>query len=127
MHELTIEYWMTKDVVIADRDETVFSAAQKMEQKKVGAVVVVDSEKKPIGIFTERDLLKKVVALGFRAEDMKIKDVMAKNVITINASDNYITANRLIRDRDIRHLPVVDDDGVVVGMLSVRDLRKLIE
>jgi len=125
--KLTVEYWMTKDVEVVDRDESVLSACRKMAGKKIGSVVVVDDKYRPVGIFTERDLLKKVVAMGFNARDMKVKDVMARNVITINVYDDYVSATKMVKDRDIRHLPVVDEFGVLVGIISVRDLRKIIE
>ena len=125
--KLTVEYWMAKNVEVADKDESVLSACRKMAGKKIGSVVVVDDKYRPIGIFTERDLVKKVVAMGFNARDMKIKDVMARNVITINVYDDYVSASKMVRDRDIRHLPVVDEFGVLVGIISVRDLRKVIE
>ncbi len=124
---LTIEYWMSKNAAVIDKEETVFGAVKEMVERKIGSVIAVDKDHKPIGILTERDILKKIVALGFDAQAIKVKDAMAKNVITINISDTYTTANKLIRDRNIRHLPVVNVDGKLVGVVSVRDLRKPIE
>ena len=126
MEQLSIEEWMSKDVSTIDREKSVFDAVKKMVDRKIGAVVIVDAENRPEGMVSERDVLNRVVALGFNARDVKSKDIMVSDVITIKKSDDYITANKLIKYINIRHLPVVDDDGKLVGIISIRDLIKVI-
>jgi len=126
MAGMAVREWMSKNVATAVEDDSVFDVVKIMVEKTIGSVVIVDEEKKAIGMLTVRDVLNRIVALGYDAKLLKVRDVMTKDVITVNVSDDYIIADRLIKYINIRHLPVVDDDGKLTGILSVRDLIKIV-
>ena len=117
----TIVDFIIQATVEVEPGATVTDAVKLMRENRVGAVLVQDRGK-VIGIFTERDLLNK-----FDFQDpgkllqAKIKDVMTKDLKTVNHDQTYIEAVDLMRQQKIRHTPVVKD-GKVVGMVSLRDL-----
>ncbi len=102
---------------------TVYDAVQLMVKSKVGALAVTSGEKL-VGIFTERDLMKKVVAEERPARSTKVSDVMTRDVKTLNPETEILDALRLMLERQFRHAPLVDGAGKVVGMLSLRDLLR---
>jgi CBS domain-containing protein len=91
-----------------------------MYEKKIGSVVIVDDEGKPIGIVTERDLVY-VVARAL-TPDTPTWMVMTENPVVINENALVTEAMEKMRELNIRHLPVVDASGRLVGMVSFRDI-----
>jgi CBS domain-containing protein len=96
-------------------------AVRTMHEEHIGAIAVVDNERL-IGIFSERDLMNRVVLKGRNPEYTLVGDVMTSPVITIPRSLTADDALKLMDERQIRHLPVVNADGKLLGMLSVRSL-----
>ena len=105
---------------------TALDALRFMIKNKVGSVVVVDIDTKPIGIVTERDILKKVIALGKSPKDIAVQDIMSFPVITVNAIDSIETAAAVMAKNKIKRLVVLEQDGSLAGVLSITDIaRKL--
>lgn len=105
---------------------TALDALRFMIKNKVGSVVVVDIDTKPIGIVTERDILKKVTALGKSPKDIAVQDIMSFPVITVNAIDSIETAAAVMARNKIKRLVVLEQDGSLAGVLSITDIaRKL--
>jgi len=100
--------------------DTVRSAARLMKEKKIAAVLVMDGERL-VGIITERDMTVRVIAAGLNPETTLARDIMTANPDTLSPDDKASDAIRMMRERNYRHLPVVDGQKVV-GMVSVRDL-----
>jgi CBS domain-containing protein len=111
---------MVKDVVTAKENDKIRDVAIRMYEKKIGSVVVVDDEGKPIGIVTERDLVY-VVARAL-TPDTPAWMVMTENPVVINENALVTEAMEKMRELNIRHLPVVDASGKLVGMVSFRDI-----
>jgi CBS domain-containing protein len=111
---------MVKDVVTAKENDKIRDVAIRMYEKKIGSVVVVDDEGKPIGIVTERDLVY-VVARAL-TPDTPAWMVMTENPVVINENALVTEAMEKMRELNIRHLPVVDTSGKLVGMVSFRDI-----
>ena len=107
--------------VTVGTDATVSDAVNAMLDNRVGAVVVAD-EGKLAGIFTERDLMVKVVGPGLNAATVEIREVMEDDPVSVTAATRRSEALGLMMERHFRHLPVVDDDDTVLGMLSIRNL-----
>ena len=101
-------------------------AIKLMIKNKVGSVAVVDIDRKPIGIVTERDILKKVTALSKSPKDVAVQDIMSFPVITIKAYDSIETASAVMAKNKIKRLIVLEQDGSLAGVLSITDIaRKL--
>ncbi|MFZ8808511.1 MAG: CBS domain-containing protein [Pyrobaculum sp.] len=111
---------MVKDVVTAKKDDKIRDVAIRMYEKKIGSVVIVDDEGKPIGIVTERDLVY-VVARAL-TPDTPAWMVMTEKPVVINENALVTEAMEKMRELNIRHLPVVDASGRLVGMVSFRDI-----
>ncbi len=95
-----------------------------MQKRRVAAVVIVDGGK-VMGIFTERDLLNRIVGLALN-EDLPIRDVMTPDPKTLSPEDRISDAIHLMTNRGYRHIPLVDKDGRNVGMISARDIVEFI-
>jgi CBS domain-containing protein len=111
---------MVKDVVTAKENDKIRDVAIRMYEKKIGSVVVVDDEGKPIGIVTERDVV--YVLARALAPDTPVWMVMTEDPIMINENALVTEAMEKMRVQNIRHLPVVNADGKLVGMISFRDI-----
>ena len=98
---------------------TVREAACAMRTRHVGAVLVVGGDRLE-GIFTERDMVNRVVAEGLDPDGTKLAEVMTKNPDTVRPNDTALVALRRMQDGGYRHLPVVDN-GHLVGIVSRRD------
>ncbi|MBI3313259.1 MAG: CBS domain-containing protein [Candidatus Omnitrophica bacterium] len=117
---IEIREWVTPVVIGAYPHETVQKVVLRMQQHHIGSVIVIDTEKKPLGIFTERDLLNKVVAQEKDPKTTLLKEVMTAPIETVNISRPVLEVFKLFAERDFRHLPVSLDDGRIVGVLSLR-------
>src|SRR4029453_2718976 len=103
-------------------DATVFEAVQLMDAKNVGALLVMDGDRL-VGIISERDYTRKVMLRGKRSREAKVAEIMSTNVFTTQPRQGVETCLRLMTDKHIRHLPVVEGDKVV-GVISIGDLVK---
>ncbi|MAE44751.1 MAG: CBS domain-containing protein [Magnetovibrio sp.] len=105
------------------QDGTVYEATKAMFEANVASTVIIDNDGKLIGIVTERDLTRRVLAKGLDAKETRLEEVMTKNPDTLAPDDLPADALELMRKRRYRHLPVAVD-GRAVAMVSVRDLYK---
>jgi len=110
---------MTVRVVTVRPDETVQLAIARMNEENVGAVAVCEGHKL-VGIFTERDVLR-LAGEGSQFGEIKMRDVMTTRVLTLTPDVEIIDAARLMREKKIRHVPVVED-GNVLGIVGIRDV-----
>ena len=108
-------------------DGTAEQAAAAMNKANVAAIVVLDDSGKLIGILTERDLARRVVAKNIMPNEAKVGDIMTPNPDTLNASDRASDALELMLTKRYRHLPVTDDDGRCIAMVSIRDLYQAVK
>jgi CBS domain-containing protein len=99
---------------------TVLTAVQRMNERKIGALLVTENGR-AIGIFTERDVLVRVVAAGLDPDTTRVNEVMTRNPVVIRAEVTVNEAMRVSTGRRCRHLPVVDDGGLR-GLISLGDL-----
>jgi CBS domain-containing protein len=93
-----------------------------MTRLKVGATLVVDANDRPIGIFTERDLMVRVIVARAPTARPRNYHLMTKNPYVAQAGEAIDVVEREFQKRHIRHIPVVDGDGRLLAMLSLRDL-----
>jgi len=109
------------DVQIIRPDATVLQAAQLMNEQGIGGLVVVDADERIAGIFTERDILRRVVASGRDAAQTLVTDVATHSVITMPLHTSVEECAAVMSQRRIRHVPVVDD-GRLCGLVTSGDV-----
>ena len=110
------------DVFSISPKATVFEAIQMMDAKNVGALLVMDQERL-VGVISERDYTRKIVLRGKQSRETKVAEIMSTNVTVTHPREGVDECLRLMTDKHIRHLPVLDGDKVV-GVISIGDLVK---
>jgi CBS domain-containing protein len=117
---LLVKHMMLTDVITASPNMTVKETIKTLYEKHVGCIVSIDEDKKCIGIFTERDAIR-LVANNVQL-NQPLDNVMTKNVVTIQEDSSITELRKVICAHRIRHLPVVNQKGKLVGLLSMRDV-----
>jgi len=120
----SIEEIMHQDVVTAEPDETVEVVVRRMCESAVGAAVIV-SDGELRALFTERDLLNRVVRDGRHPTTTRVIEVSTEQVITVSRNASVRDCAEVLKKRKARHLPVVEN-GHLVGMVSARDFFELL-
>ncbi len=128
---MSIRSLVRRQPLIVSPDATVMDAVKVMAEHRVGAVAVTEG-KKIVGIFTERDVMKKIVLACRDANTTKMRDVMTTTVVTAHGSISVSGALGMMNQNQFRHLPIVNEENEIEGMVSLRyilydimdDLRK---
>jgi CBS domain-containing protein len=118
-----------REVIIVHRDETVQEAAKLMRQHHVGDVIVVDDRNGisvPVGIVTDRDVVVEIVATELDQATMTVGDIMAQELFTVKESAGIFESIQYMRRKTVRRLPIVNDDGGLVGILALDDVLELL-
>jgi CBS domain-containing protein len=111
--------------VVAELTETAVDVARKMRDYRVGCVVVTRGAH-PIGIITDRDLALRVVAEGLNPASTRVSDIVTYDATTLPRTAGIDTAVRLMRERGVRRLPIVTEDGKITGIVTADDLTILL-
>jgi len=112
-----------RSAVYVDPDVMVIDAVNSMIENDVASIVILTQENELLGIFTERDLLRRVVAPGMDPTTTSISDVMTPSVRVVDTMATRLEVQRLMEEEHIRHVPVVDGN-TVVGVISLRDVLR---
>jgi signal-transduction protein with cAMP-binding, CBS, and nucleotidyltransferase domain len=112
----------TAEVIVVQQVMTVFEAVELMNRRGLAAVVVNDDEKKPSGIFTERDVLKRVATRDLDIKHATVREVMTTPVITMPPSALVGNVLAEMHRRDIRNMPVCGADGALIGLVSMPEV-----
>ncbi|HZA99917.1 MAG TPA: CBS domain-containing protein [Nitrososphaera sp.] len=117
-----------KVVVTVDINDnpSALDIAKLMAKHRIGSIVVIEgnNNKKPIGIVTERDIIKKVSAQNKSADQVAVRHIMSSPLVTVKSIDSIDTAAETIAENKVKRLVVVEQDGSMVGILSVSDIAK---
>lgn len=105
-------------------DETIAAAAAQLNDRRVGAMVVVAQGRRVVGIFSERDVVRLVVEQGGDCLNQKVASAMSRGVIYAHPEETVDALLERMTDRRVRHLPVCDHEGRLVGIVSIGDLVK---
>lgn len=116
-----LESIMCRDLVVADGNESVNAAVQRLSGRDVGALLVV-REGRLVGILSERDVLRRVVAPGLDSAETDVHSVATPHPIAVEGATPLKECVRIIREHGFRHLPIIDGDRHPVGIISSRDL-----
>lgn len=114
------EFHDKKDVLCFKETDGVMDVIKEMARRNFGSVVIT-RDRKVIGIFTERDIMNKIVAQDKDPKSLKISDVMSFNVKVAHQDDDVLDCLRRMSQGRFRHLPVVDDQENLIGLLSQGD------
>lgn len=109
-----------RQVHVVSPSRTILEAVKTMQEKRVGALVVMD-EGKPVGVFTERDVLNRVVSSEINLAEASVSEVMTQNLVVVNPDTTVQQAMAIVTEKRCRHLPVMDGDELV-GIVSSGDL-----
>lgn len=112
------------DIYSISPQATVYEALQVMADKNIGAVLVIEKGKL-VGILSERDYARKVILKGKASKETTVADLMTKNVLYVSPDKNVEDCMFLMTTKNIRHLPVIEDDRLI-GIISINDVVKII-
>jgi CBS domain-containing protein len=115
---------MTADAKACGPNETLNRAAQLMWENDCGAVPVVDEDQRVIGMVTDRDVCMAAYTQGVPLAQSLVESAMSKGAYTCLPGDDITTAKKLMRERQIRRLPVVDEEGRLAGIISLSDIAR---
>jgi CBS domain-containing protein len=118
---LDTEEFRSRANVMTGPDETVGSAVSKLIEHNIGSLPVCDDNGRPVGIITERDIIRKSYKRETEIAYMRVGDIMSKNLVIATMDDDVDYAINAMKQEKIRHLPLIDDSRVV-GIISMRDL-----
>lgn len=120
--------YCNRDVVIISKSEPVNEAIQLMRRHHVGDVVVVETLEEttiPVGILTDRDIVLEILAEDVDLEAVAVGDVMSYELVTVNENTKLIDTIKIMRDKGVRRIPVVNESGGLEGLLTVDDMLEL--
>ncbi len=118
-----------REVVVVHPNDTIFETAQLMRQHHVGDVLVVEDRggrRVPVGIVTDRDLVVEVMASQLDPAVITVGDIMVSELATVEESTGLFEAIEYMRTKGVRRLPVVDDNGGLIGILTLDDLLEIL-
>ena len=121
---MTVSDLMTAAAVTDAADDTLAEASARMWQQQTGSLLIMEGDKLN-GIVTERDVLR-VVAEGKDPKATTVREIMTTDLVTVSPNESIKGAAEIMFEKWFRHLPVVTDEGKVVGILSLRDLLSLV-
>lgn len=122
---MSLERFCKKDVITVSPEVSLLEVARLMRSRHVGSVIVVN-EHRPIGILTDRDIIIKAVAEDKDPKGMRAHEIMTHNPAMVNINYDPLDATRIMRDRGLRRLPVVDENNHLLGILTLDDLLDLV-
>ena len=124
----TVRDWMSKPVVVIDPDSNVKYALTLMRRRKIHSVVVATSEKNPTyGIVTTTDIRDKIVAAGRNPAETTVGEIMSGPIVTGNPDWTLMECSQLMQEKRIHHLPIADESGMLIGLISATDIFMAVE
>lgn len=121
---MNVQSIMTEKIIAVNQMEPVSSAARLMLRHNLGILPVCDDRGKLRGILTDRDIVTRCVAADMAPEDTKIREIMTRGIQTCSTGDDAASALESMSLHQVRRLPVVEEGGKLVGMVSLCDLAR---
>jgi CBS domain-containing protein len=112
-----------RQLAVVAPSDTVFHALSVMAANDVGALLILDGEQL-VGIFSERDYARKIILQGKTSKETLVREIMSDKVAYVTPSATLDECRALMTEKHFRHLPVLNEDGTVAGMISIGDLVK---
>ena len=118
---IKISDYMTRPVITAKRTDAIRSAVVKMDHYNIGSLVIVDN-KKPVGIMTERDVMRKAIAKSMDLDKTSCEKIMTKKIETVTEKATLIEIASLMKAKTMRRIVVINSKGEVAGIVTSKDL-----
>jgi CBS domain-containing protein len=125
-NEMKVREIMTENPACCSPDSSLQDAAKLMRDCDCGEIPVVDDQKHPVGVVTDRDICCRGVAMGLDPSKASVRDVMSSPVITVGPEDDAEKCCQLMDDNQVRRIPVVDDSGACCGIVAQADVARKI-
>jgi CBS domain-containing protein len=122
---MSLERICDREVLTVSPQATLSEVAGLMSSRHVGSIVVVEDHR-PVGIVTDRDIVVKVVAQGRDPKTIQVKEVMSLNPAIVNVNYDLLDVTRIMRDRGLRRLPVVDENRRLLGIVTLDDVLRVL-
>ncbi|MEK6964190.1 MAG: CBS domain-containing protein [Nanoarchaeota archaeon] len=122
---ITVEEVMTTTVLCAEPGVKLVDCAKLMAEKKVGSIVICTEKDRVIGILTEQDLVRKVMAKNIDPHSTLVTQIIPRKIITITPEKDLYEAMVLMQQHNIKHLPVVNKKGDLEGVISFKDVIRV--
>ena len=113
-----------REICSISKDQSVRQALILMSEKNIGAIIIVDNNNFPIGIFSESDYARKVILKGKNIKDTLLEEVMTKELITVTRNHKIEQCMKIMIEKRIRHLPVLENNKII-GIISIGDVLKI--
>lgn len=132
---MIIKEWMTKDVITVDPEASMMRAAKLMKEKNIRRLPVVDDKGRLLGILSDRDVKEAspskattldVHELYYLLSEIKVKNIMTPNPLTIRDTDTVIKCAAIMHDKKVSGLPVLDESGKLVGIMSQNEVYRVL-
>jgi CBS domain-containing protein len=114
-----------REIFSVTPDTSVDDAVKMMDEKNVGALLVMKGDKL-VGMLSERDYTRKVMLRGKKSSETKVSEIMSSNLTVTHPNEGVDECLRAMTDKRFRHLPVLDEKGKVIGVVSIGDLVKYV-
>ncbi len=115
--------------IVIKTNASIREAAEYMAEFHVGSLIVIEQTQdgiKPIGIITDRDIVLKVATQGKNVDEVRIDEIMSRDLETAEGDEAIYDALQKMRKKGVRRLPIVDDDGILIGIMTVDDALEYI-
>ena len=123
-----VKDWMIDLVIYIDPDSTVLEALSKMRRRYVNSLIIkIVDDDTTYGIVTSTDICDKIVAQDQNPANTRIRDIMTTPLISINPEQTIFECAKMMSEHNIHHLPVMQEDGEIVGMISASDFLVVAE
>jgi len=126
---MTLKTLCNREVLVAAKDDSILEAAKLMREYHAGDLIIVEERngsRYPVGIVTDRDIVIELIAKEIAPDSVTVGDLMCRDLVLAREHDNLFDAIKLMRQKGIRRLPVVDQNGALVGIITADDLIELI-
>ncbi len=124
----TVRDWMSKPVIVVDPDSSVKYALTLMRRRKIHSVVVSMSDTNPTyGIVTSTDIRDKIAATGRNPAETTVREIMSGPIFTGNPDWTLMQCSQVMQERKIHHLPIADESGALIGIISATDIFMAVE
>jgi CBS domain-containing protein len=126
---MAIGEFCNREVVFATREMGLPEAAQLMRKYHVGDLVVVDEvdgKRKPVGIVTDRDIVIEIIAKSLDIDEFSVGDIMGPQLVSVQETEGVFETIRLMRAKGVRRIPVVNQQGELIGIVSADDILDLL-